>query len=79
MFWQPDRLLVKKGGGPEEELRFNRLGNGYSFEAAEVMNCLRQKNLESRIVPLAASMAVMVTLDDIRAQWGLSYAGEGKK
>lgn len=76
MFWQPDRLLVKKGEGPEEELRFERLGNGYSYEAAEVIRCLRNGDLESRIIPLATSMAIMETLDHIRKQWGLTYPME---
>ena len=45
IFWQPDRLLVKKGEGPEEELRFERFGNGYRYEAAEVIRCLRNGDL----------------------------------
>jgi predicted dehydrogenase len=76
MFWQPDRLIVKRGAGPEEELNFSRLGNGYSFEAAEVARCLRNGELESGIVPLSSSMDIMKTMDEIRKQWNLVYPME---
>jgi len=71
-FWQPDSIFVAHGE-KEKELKFKRLGNGYSFEAVEVMDCLRKKRLESPIMPLDKSLAVMRTLDRIRAQWGLKY------
>jgi predicted dehydrogenase len=76
MFWQPDRLILKRGAGPEEELIFSRLGNGYSFEAAEVTDCLRNGELESRIVPLSTSLDIMKTMDEIRQQWNLVYPME---
>jgi len=74
-FWQPDRIILNLGGR-EEVMTFNRLGNGYSFEAEEVMKCLREGKLESEIVPLERSVAVMDTMDRIRAQWGLKYPME---
>ena len=40
------------------------------------MTCLRQSRLESGIMPLDESLAIMETLDAIRAQWGLRYPGE---
>jgi len=51
-------------------------GNGFHFEAAEFMNCLRQGRLESAIMPLDETLSIMKTLDAVRAPWGLRYPGE---
>jgi predicted dehydrogenase len=45
-------------------------GNGYNYEAAEVMNCLRNKQLESKIMPLDETLQIMEAMDKIRSQWG---------
>lgn len=74
-FWQPDSMFVGTNE-KEKELRFERLGNGYSFEAQEVHHCLRKKRIESSIMPHEKTLAVMRTLDRIRSQWGLKYPME---
>jgi len=74
-YWQPDYIVLHTNDR-EEMMTFERVGNGYSFEAIEVMRCLRAGFLESRIVPLDMSIAVMSTMDEIRAQWGLKYPME---
>ena len=51
-------------------------GNGYNYEAVEVGQCLRAGQLESKVLPLDESLAIMETLDTIRAQWGLTYPNE---
>ncbi len=50
--------------------------NGYEYEAAEVMACLRAGRLESAIMPLDETLSIMQTLDAVRAQWGLKYPME---
>lgn len=75
MFWQPDRIVVRTGE-EEKELSFRRLGNGYNYEAAEVMRLLRSGELESPVIPLDESVAIMETMDAIRQQWGLVYPME---
>ncbi|THF73469.1 Gfo/Idh/MocA family protein [Cohnella fermenti] len=47
--------------------------NGHAFEAIEAMDCLREGRTESADMPLAETLAIMGTLDEIRGQWGLSY------
>jgi predicted dehydrogenase len=42
-------------------------------EAAEVMRCLRAGSLESALVPLDGSLAVMRTLDRVRERIGVRY------
>ncbi|HMQ31408.1 MAG TPA: Gfo/Idh/MocA family oxidoreductase [Chloroflexaceae bacterium] len=49
---------------------------GLSVQAAEVHRCLRAGLTESATMPLDESVAVMTTLDRIRAPWGLRYPGE---
>ena len=46
------------------------------YEAAEVGRCLRAGLLESPILPLAETVSIMATMDEVRAQIGLAYAGE---
>lgn len=45
------------------------LGNGYAHEAAEVHRCLREGLLESPLMPLDETLAVMRTVDAIRREW----------
>jgi dihydrodiol dehydrogenase / D-xylose 1-dehydrogenase (NADP) len=51
-------------------------GNGYQFEAAEVMHCLRADKLESELMTLNETLSIIQTMDAIRAQWGLKFPGE---
>lgn len=48
-------------------------GNGYGYEATEVMRCLRSGEIESRIMPLDETLAIQKTMDEMRRQWGLAY------
>ena len=59
-----------------EEIQLNINGNGYSYEAIEVGRCLNKGLLESSIMPLDETVAIMKILDDARAQWGLTYPTE---
>ena len=51
-------------------------GNGYQFEAAHVMRCLREDRRESPVMPLDESRALLDTADALRAEWGVQYPGE---
>ena len=44
-------------------------GNGYNYEAAEVVRCLQAGKLESEIMPLDETLKIMQAMDAIRAQW----------
>lgn len=74
---KPNRLILSKPGQPDEIIELPFEGNGYNYEAAEVMACLRAGKLESDIMPLDESLAILRTLDTIRGQWGLKYPSEG--
>lgn len=75
-FWFPSTVTLTPESGKETEFKLPFTGNGYGFEAIEVMKCLREGKKESAAMPLAESLTVMETLDKIRAPWGLKYPGE---
>jgi dihydrodiol dehydrogenase / D-xylose 1-dehydrogenase (NADP) len=72
----PTRFTLSLRGKKDEVVEMPLEGNGYNYEAAEVMCCLREGKLESKIMPLDETLSVMKTLDQIRAQWGLRYPME---
>lgn len=67
------RTVTLHRGGVEEVLEFPVQGAGYHYEAAEVQRCLQAGELESPLVPHAATLDVMALLDGIRAEIGVSY------
>ena len=68
------KFAVEKGNGqPHQAYEPPHLGLGYTYEAMEVHRCLREGRLESDAMPLDESVAIMETLDQIRAQWGMRY------
>ncbi|WP_310650764.1 Gfo/Idh/MocA family oxidoreductase [Colwellia sp. MB3u-8] len=48
----------------------------FTFEIADAMQCIRQGKSQSDTLPLAKTLAMITTMDTIRAQWGLKYANE---
>ncbi len=74
-WWQPEKLVLTGAKG-EETFSSPLPHNGYAYEAAEVMRCLREGQLESPVMPLDETLSIMKTLDTCRAQWGLEYPGE---
>lgn len=71
----PDHLLVGDHAGTER-VDASWEGEGLRFQAAEVHRCLRAGLTESPVMPLDETLALAGTLDDIRAEIGLSYPGE---
>ena len=70
------QLTYKHGWDKEEVIAAPFQGNGYNYEAAEVMDCLRAGMLESAVMPLDESLQIMRTLDAVRQQVGLRYPME---
>jgi hypothetical protein len=75
-WWKPTALTVSIRGQEDRTESLPLEANGYNYEATEVMNCLRAGKLESDVMPLDETLAVMETLDQIRAQWGMRYPME---
>ncbi len=76
LFWKPTKLTLTVYGKEETDIDVPHEGNGYNYEAIEVGNCLRAGKLESDVMPLDETLAIMKTMDEIRAQWGLKYPME---
>ena len=75
-WWHPTLLSLERAVGTVETWAFPFDGGGYQFEAAHVGHCLRKGMTESPIMPLEETVAIMETLDALRASWGLTYPGE---
>ena len=71
-FFVPHGFTLYRGDDIEEFMAVPD-GRGYVHEAAEVMRCLREGLPESPLMPLSDTLAVLRTLDKIRAQLGVSY------
>ncbi|MBL7783498.1 MAG: Gfo/Idh/MocA family oxidoreductase [Saprospiraceae bacterium] len=70
------KLTVSKYEGRQEikhDIDLPYEGWGYSFEAAHVMQCLREQRLESDLIPLDFTLDLVETLDVIREKIGLAY------
>jgi predicted dehydrogenase len=74
--FRPTRLTLSKVGQDDEVMDIPYEGNGYNYQAAEVMRCIRAGKIESETMPHAETLAIMRTMDQIRAQWGLEYPME---
>ena len=75
-WWKATTITLSVDGRPDELIDLPEVGNGYNYEAAEVGRCLRAGRTESNVMPLDETLAIMRTLDEVRAQWGLRYPGE---
>jgi len=75
-FFYAKTATFRSASGAEEVFGPEFEGNGYQYEAAEAMRCLREGKLESSIMPLEETLAIMRTMDAIRSQWGLKYPSE---
>jgi len=75
-WWNPSALTVFAGGKAPERIEAPFEGNGFNYEAAEVGRCVRAGALESPVMPLDESLAILRTMDAFRAQIGLKYPME---
>lgn len=73
-FYAPTSFRVlDRDGSVGEEFAQDVPGVGLHLEAREVVRCLRAGLLESEDMPLAESIAILRTMDEVRAQIGLRY------
>ena len=74
-WWKGDTATLK-AGNREECVELPLTGNGYNYEAEEVARCLDEGLLQSPVMPLDETVALMRILDEIRSQIGLKYPME---
>ncbi len=75
-FFCPKEATLSLKNGQVETYKLEFESTGYQYEAIEAMECLRNGQLESAIMPLDETLAIMDTMDRLRAQWNLRYPGE---
>jgi len=76
-WWAGGKLTVTTDKGVRE-IAGERSSHGFSYQVEAVGRCLAAGRLECDVMPLDESLAVMKTLDAIRAQWPLRYPMERK-
>lgn len=75
-FWLSSRVSLTLGEQEPITVDCPYAGNGYNCEAAEVARCVREGRIESETMSHAESLAILETMDAIRAKWGLRYPME---
>ena len=65
LFSKSDRLTLRTNDGNEMDIPLNNTGNGYNYEAAEVMECLDNGLIESPSLPHSFSLDLMEVLDEV--------------
>ena len=75
-WWKGAPFDLTRADGTTETYARPFEGNGYQFEAAHVMRCLRRGRTESPVMPLDESRALLRTADALRAEWGVEYPQE---
>jgi predicted dehydrogenase len=76
MWHMPSSIDLFLNDKDPEHFSFKEPGNGYQYEADEVMNCLNQGKLASEIFTWKDSSDLITTLDKIRAQALIHYPPE---
>ncbi|WP_372934298.1 hypothetical protein, partial [Mariniphaga sediminis] len=69
----PGAITVHIPGKDIKRIEFPEVGNGYHYEAAEVMRCLDEGLAESPLLPLDFSLNLMEVMDRIREICGIRY------
>ncbi|MGZ4485607.1 MAG: Gfo/Idh/MocA family protein [Nocardioidaceae bacterium] len=63
-------------GSPVQQIHEDVIGTGLANEALEVVRCLRNGEIESPLVPLDDTVALMRLMDQVREQIGVRYPGD---
>ncbi|WP_341933858.1 Gfo/Idh/MocA family oxidoreductase [Microbacterium sp. LWO14-1.2] len=69
--------VVLPDGTVAEEYASDVAGRGMEYQAMAAERLVREGTIEGDILPIAESVAIMGTLDEIRAQIGVRYPREG--
>jgi predicted dehydrogenase len=75
-WWVGQELVLHRSGHEDERIVRPYLGNGYGHEALAVAESVGAGKTEHPVMPLDASLAILRTLDKVRAQIGVRYPGE---
>jgi dihydrodiol dehydrogenase / D-xylose 1-dehydrogenase (NADP) len=76
-----ERFVLFKHGGTNDiketkEIIEKGHSNGFIYQVEEVSRCIQQGQLESKIITLDETIAIMEVMDKMRAEWGFVYPFE---
>jgi predicted dehydrogenase len=72
-FHHPHRIVLQRKGQQPETINRQPLGTGYCHELIEVTECVRSGRTESKIMPLADTLAVQRILNQASEQLGVYH------
>ncbi len=76
----PSIMIHKHNGTNDvmevEEIKTEQAKNGFIYQVAESVRCLREGLIESPIIPIDETIDLMNVLDSMRREWGLRYPRE---
>ncbi len=73
MWFTPGPITLHLPDREPQRIEFPEPGNGYRYEAEELMRCLDEGLQESPLLPLDFSLELMETLDRVRSICGIRY------
>lgn len=75
-FYHPSKMILKLEDKQTKTIKIPYKSTGYNYEAKEVINCLNNGKIESKIMPLDETLEIMKTMDLLRSQWDFKYPRE---
>ena len=76
-FWEATSATLEVEGKKPVDIEIPFKENGFEYQTIEVVKCLQEGKLESDVMPLNESLAIIRTMDTVREQWGLEYLAFG--
>lgn len=73
--FRPEHFRVIMKNGDVEDFHMPiKFGRGLFYEADEAARCIKDSRMESKIMDLKETLAIMETLDEVRLQGDLRYS-----
>ena len=74
-FYTPQDLVLTLADGQTRVIS-SRVEGGFQYQAAEVARCLSSGMIESALMPWAATVDILLIMDEVRRQLGVKYPCE---
>jgi len=75
-WWSGNKLTLVRTGKDDQFIELPSHSSGYVYEIEAAHQALHKGLLETDVMPLDESLAIMQTMDAIRKQWGFKYPFE---
>lgn len=78
VFFHPTKLTLHLNGQESQTFDYplEQISHGYTYEAAEVHNCLRNNKTQSDLMSWEHTLNMMALMDAFREEWGVVYPHE---